>query len=428
MLSRVLTGLQLSVLSVAVWLFVSPLAPPDPFNVGPQFAWPTVALLAAGFICVSDVLRGGWGRTRVDWIVAAFLALVAAAMLTTSAQGRWLSALLAVASGVGLFYAAAATARRLPHTPAVVLAVLIVGAAVLQLMAFAYHLEIGLSTRPKMYPSLPGWSGYPELGALAVLQFGALVGCLVAAFGDARPRWGTVAALACLAVVAAVEILYLYYRTAWVACAVIVLGSALIPVGRRRMQRAIVTGVLVAGVAVVASMASPTISYLGKTLVGLDVPAPAGGPSYGDVSGPSNRIVLWKDTWRMIEDSRYLGVGPGNFRTVFQGTYHVGLDTMHAHNLWLQQMAEAGVLSGIALAALWMLVLRDAWRAARHEGSLAAVGVLVALIGALAVNLVDSVPEQSAGFRVHLVTWVLLGLAAGAAPATALRHDAPSHG
>jgi O-antigen ligase len=78
---------------------------------------------------------------------------------------------------------------------------------------------------------------------------------------------------------------------------------------------------------------------------------------------PLGRLTLWRAALLIAQDYPLLGIGPDNFRRQF-GTY-VGLarwDTnIHANNLYLEWLADGGVL-GLA-AFLWL-----GWRLLRTAG------------------------------------------------------------
>jgi O-antigen ligase len=131
----------------------------------------------------------------------------------------------------------------------------------------------------------------------------------------------------------------------------------------------------------------------------------------------------------MIRDYPLQGVGPGNFRPIFEGRYNPELNDdlrrgEHAHNLWLQQTAELGIPGGLAFGVLWVWLLWMAWRLARDRGGLAAA-ICLALIGTTVSNVVDNVAIMVAGFRIYLLTWVLFGFVAAMVDdrSAAGRHD-----
>lgn len=106
------------------------------------------------------------------------------------------------------------------------------------------------------------------------------------------------------------------------------------------------------------------------------------------------RWALWDAAWRMFRDHPLSGVGPGGYKLLFPSYHAVPLDGEtnwgSAHNLYLHQLAERGLLGAAALAFLIGVLIRDAWRAARR-------GTARALWAAASVTafLVMSVTETS---------------------------------
>src|SRR4029079_629272 len=75
-----------------------------------------------------------------------------------------------------------------------------------------------------------------------------------------------------------------------------------------------------------------------------------------------SRLDIWRKTTRMIEDYPVAGVGAGNFQAIFEPIYNPYLNNDlrrggHAHNLWLQQAAELGIVAAVLYLALWAAAL-----------------------------------------------------------------------
>jgi O-antigen ligase len=81
--------------------------------------------------------------------------------------------------------------------------------------------------------------------------------------------------------------------------------------------------------------------------------------------GAWGRPVIWHDTWRMVSDFPLTGVGTGAFQRAMLG-YQEGSRLFffnHAHNEYLQLLAEGGLLiaapAAIALLAAIALMLKS---------------------------------------------------------------------
>ena len=92
--------------------------------------------------------------------------------------------------------------------------------------------------------------------------------------------------------------------------------------------------------------------------------------------GDPSRFLIWKDTWRLITDHPWTGVGLGDYGSVFR-IYQSHLpDTLrasHAHNDYLQLAAELGLPMAIGLVVLvwgywWTTAGRlRGWEAAKQS-------------------------------------------------------------
>jgi O-antigen ligase len=125
------------------------------------------------------------------------------------------------------------------------------------------------------------------------------------------------------------------------------------------------------------------------------------------------RIAHWQAALGMWRDHLWLGVGAGNFAVVYDDynlpRWYEALG--HAHNVYLNFAAEAGLLGLLAYGWLSVAGLWQAVRCARsHDRFLAAVGagVLGGLIAAAVHNAFDNLWVQ----HIYLTLALLLGLLA----------------
>jgi O-antigen ligase len=127
------------------------------------------------------------------------------------------------------------------------------------------------------------------------------------------------------------------------------------------------------------------------------------------------RMAHWQAGWYMFVDHPWLGVGAGNYAeayaTYFVGSWREALG--HAHNYYLNILAELGIVGGGLLLALLALTFRQFGRALvnseahRTEFWRAVVaGVLGGLVVFCVHNLFDSLFVHSVNIQVG----VLLGL------------------
>jgi putative inorganic carbon (HCO3(-)) transporter len=134
----------------------------------------------------------------------------------------------------------------------------------------------------------------------------------------------------------------------------------------------------------------------------------------------TGRIDLWDVAWRMSQDHLVAGVGVNNFRaesdnyvrqpgspsdiTLITERPHV------VHNIYLQQLAETGIVGLALLLTVLGVTLRTTWRAVKRLESAAAFrlaglgrSILVAQIGALSASLFLSNAYDP-------LLWILLAL------------------
>lgn len=132
-----------------------------------------------------------------------------------------------------------------------------------------------------------------------------------------------------------------------------------------------------------------------------------GEPSY------QARLLTYRDTWRMFRARPLLGVGLGVFADAFpayKSRVGEGVWT-HAHNDYLELLAETGLFGGLAtISFLWLLLSRGFRNLQNAKRSTLKGVVLGALVGVLAI-LVHSLAD----FNMHipanaLLFFVLAGL------------------
>lgn len=130
------------------------------------------------------------------------------------------------------------------------------------------------------------------------------------------------------------------------------------------------------------------------------------------------RLAHWVAAERMWASAPWLGVGPGNFNTVYPlvrlARWDIALG--HAHNIYLNVLAETGLIGLMAYTGLLVTALAFVWRrfrgvsgrqdaAARWLAALT-IGVLGVLGHLLTHNLVDNIHVQ--GMVLQLGLWFVL--------------------
>ncbi len=129
------------------------------------------------------------------------------------------------------------------------------------------------------------------------------------------------------------------------------------------------------------------------------------------VSGDSTRKVLWRTAWKMFIDHPWTGVGPGHYLTEFSKYHSVVLEGQttwaSAHDLYLQQLAERGLIGEAALLALLGTLLVRAGRAQRARRDAAALWAAAAVPAFLVMNLTETAWQTEQLATLFLLIWAL---------------------
>ncbi|HEV2909223.1 MAG TPA: O-antigen ligase family protein [Candidatus Eremiobacteraceae bacterium] len=126
-----------------------------------------------------------------------------------------------------------------------------------------------------------------------------------------------------------------------------------------------------------------------------------------DPGGVGTRNELWNAALTMFAAHPLLGVGAGNFEHLLASVGLANVQT-HANSLWLQTLAEQGLIGFIALLALDVVVLREC--AIGLSRSWLARAALLATVCLLLHQVFDDLFFFP---KVGLLWWLLIGAAAG---------------
>lgn len=118
-----------------------------------------------------------------------------------------------------------------------------------------------------------------------------------------------------------------------------------------------------------------------------------------------DRLEDWGNALAMVRHVPMWGVGPGAFESAFNAHSPPGRRyAAYVHNTTLQVVVEMGVLGGLLVLAVYLLLLRDAWLAARQGGAANLI---------LAVGVVAGVLHHQLDYAGHTLAGAGLFLAAG---------------
>lgn len=127
----------------------------------------------------------------------------------------------------------------------------------------------------------------------------------------------------------------------------------------------------------------------------------------GDLSR-DRRVSIYRDTWQIVRDHPWTGTGLGTFQTVFPRyeSYYDHLVVDHAHNDYLEMLAETGLIGGACMLGFVVLLVWQGLsnlRAASNPDSRSLYsGALVGCTGMLIHSMVD--------FNLHIPSNALLFL------------------
>ena len=201
-------------------------------------------------------------------------------------------------------------------------------------------------------------------------------------------------------------------RGSWIA-----LEAALLAVmGLRNRRAAVAVAIaalglvvifLVAGTTWLPAVLSERMSGLGSDVVSPDL-------TRTEITDENfavlERLAHWQTGWKMFEDHPWTGVGIGNYGAEYEqyAPPHWYEPLGHAHNIFINFMAETGILGLAAFLLFWLGALRFTWRSAEHlQGYPAAlaIGVFGTLVYLTVHNLFDNLFVQ----HIQLQLALLLG-------------------
>lgn len=383
--------------------------------IPPAFGPATWAVLCYAFavpvLLIHLVRRRRLALTPFDYLLGVYILSALATWPTGFDRDATGMAIVGLVAQIAVFYATKLMIEDWPFMSRVVVTAFVVGIALLELTAIDYHVRQGLSVRLTEYSSPPGWNGRAGLGFVAAIQFALLVGI----WQQARSRALQVASI-CLLLVGVIELIFLYSRLAWMAAsAAFLIGTVVtLRTGRTRRYWAAV-GVVVALVATAATRSSFVV-HLAKTAVGLEQGTEAEGT-------PAERFALWHNAVSIIDDHLFMGVGLGNFQAVHAQIYPRPYPWLHPsetraahpHNVFLQAVAEVGLVGGLAYIMLWSVALWAGWRisARRTAGLQPAVSAFYGLVAIAVTNMGENMFLDTAArprARLHTLAWILLAL------------------
>ena len=202
-------------------------------------------------------------------------------------------------------------------------------------------------------------------------------------------------------------------RGAWLGA---IAGGVVVIAVRSRRSAALIAGALIALALVIATFGtgwmpqiiSGRISDLGNYTSGPD-------PTRTEITDANfavlERLAHWQAGQRMFADHPWLGVGIGNYGAAYENyaPAHWYLPLGHAHNVFINFLAEVGAIGFAAFMFFWIGVAWLGWRGATNADSYAsALGV--GILGVWAYLSVHSMFDNLFVQHMQLQLALLLGI------------------
>ncbi len=239
---------------------------------------------------------------------------------------------------------------------------------------------------------------------------------LRAGFRIERPRFLMLTAASGASALIAAALFASWSRGAWLGIAVS-LFIMLVALPRRLIQ-----GLLLAIALAALSLAlwwagllpSAVVNRLTNTATDLFTISDARGANFT----PENfavieRLAHWQAAVSMAQDYPLFGVGLGNYADEYDKYRLINWEAAlgHAHNQYLNILAETGAVGLAAYLAFWLVIFRLTWRARKHPDRTARA-LAVALLGCWTYIAVHSVFDNLFVNNLFLHIGVLLGVLA----------------
>jgi len=202
------------------------------------------------------------------------------------------------------------------------------------------------------------------------LVYGILLAVLCPLLWEYAGRYWAAWQVAAVVVATIVLVLTAGARSAWITLFVVMLAYGVVLWRRRgRLSVPVLALALTGAVVFVAAL------WLGSERFATRVETAVGaftGSTAIEEDAIGHRLWIWRGAVNMIEANPLNGVGAGGFRYAFPGYAADGdpfinadppISPYHSHQLWLEMLAESGIVGALGLLALLTLLLMAGVRA-----------------------------------------------------------------
>lgn len=125
------------------------------------------------------------------------------------------------------------------------------------------------------------------------------------------------------------------------------------------------------------------------------------------------RLAHWQAATNMARYNPWLGVGLGNYEVVYEEYRLINWDEPlgHAHNYYLNVLAEAGIIGAFCYGAMWIFILRFTWHIRNHPDNLTRT-LSIGIIGTWVYLATHSLTDNLYVNNLFLHLGVIIGLVA----------------
>lgn len=178
---------------------------------------------------------------------------------------------------------------------------------------------------------------------------------------------------AAVAALLGLGIIMSWSRGAWLGAA----AAAVIVVGFRNRRSALLTlsAVIVLALLITVTGTAELPGFIGARLNDLGSYFTGPDPAHTEITDANfsvlERLAHWQAGLRMFEDRPWLGVGIGNYAVAYPAYQlpHWYAPLGHAHNIFINFLAETGALGAAAFVALWLALPIAVWRRGQRGGT-----------------------------------------------------------
>jgi O-antigen ligase len=123
------------------------------------------------------------------------------------------------------------------------------------------------------------------------------------------------------------------------------------------------------------------------------------------------RLAHWQAALNMIQERPWLGVGLGNYELAYDEFRLVNWNEAlgHAHNYYLNILAETGIIGFLAYAAMWFTIVRYTWRVRAHPDN-SVRSLAIGLLGTWTYLAIHSLLDNLYVNNLFLHLGIMLGL------------------